>query len=73
MSHFKTLKLLDCTLRLRFLSVARLPITIKYVDPTYQVRAVAANPNDSSLVGATNGQFYINLIYVILTCFPWLF
>lgn len=31
-SHFKTLKL---------------PITIKYVDPTYQVRAVAANPNDS--------------------------
>eukprot|EP00435_Cladocopium_sp_Y103_P008519 s3671_g2.t1 len=31
-NHFKTLKL---------------PITIKYVDPTYQVRAVPANPNDS--------------------------
>ncbi|CAE7573144.1 PFK5, partial [Symbiodinium necroappetens] len=31
-SHFKTLKL---------------PITIKYVDPTYMVRAVPANPNDS--------------------------
>eukprot|EP00931_Biecheleriopsis_adriatica_P041482 TRINITY_DN23703_c0_g1_i1.p1 TRINITY_DN23703_c0_g1~~TRINITY_DN23703_c0_g1_i1.p1 ORF type:complete len:2979 (-),score=657.34 TRINITY_DN23703_c0_g1_i1:1-8937(-) len=31
-SHFKSLKL---------------PITIKYVDPTYMVRAVPANPNDS--------------------------
>ncbi|CAE7656161.1 PFK5, partial [Symbiodinium pilosum] len=31
-SHFKNLKL---------------PITIKYVDPTYMVRAVPANPNDS--------------------------
>lgn len=42
------------------------------MDPTYQVRAVAANPNDSSLVGAKSGQF-ISIYYVILTCFPWLF